>query len=156
MAAELPVDVTAAVKAANNNKYGIPESATAGYAYTIKLNPNAKWENGTAINADTYIYSMKELLNPKLMNYRDRPLSALPTPLSRTKVLKTLMQSLLSTVRKSLTLTGITPSAIPTIPRLRSGPVLLRTRWLRPLSPSTRCSPSSRTLLLILGAIPRQ
>ena len=70
MAAELPIDVTADVKAANNNKYGIPASATAGYAYKIKLNPNAKWENGTAINADTYIYSMKELLNPKLMNYR--------------------------------------------------------------------------------------
>ena len=70
MAAELPVDVTEEVKAADNNKYGIPASATSGYAYKIKLNPNAKWENGVAINADTYIYSMKELLNPLLMNYR--------------------------------------------------------------------------------------
>lgn len=70
MAADFPVDVTEAVKNADNNKYGIPASATSGYAYTIKLNPNAKWENGVAINADTYIYSMQELLNPKLMNYR--------------------------------------------------------------------------------------
>lgn len=70
MAAELPIDVTEEVKAANNNKYGIPESATSGYAYKIKLNPNATWENGVAINADTYVYSMQQLLNPLLMNYR--------------------------------------------------------------------------------------
>jgi ABC-type transport system substrate-binding protein len=70
MAAELPVDVTEAVKNLDNNKYGIPESATSGYAYKIKLNKNAKWENGVAINADTYVYSMQQLLNPQLMNYR--------------------------------------------------------------------------------------
>ena len=70
MAAELPIDVTEEVKAADNNKYGIPESATTGYAYKIKLNKDAKWENGVAINADTYIYSMKQLLNPQLLNYR--------------------------------------------------------------------------------------
>ena len=70
MAAELPIDVTEAVKAADDNKYGIPEGATSGYAYTIRLNPDARWENGEPINADTYVYSMKELLNPKLMNYR--------------------------------------------------------------------------------------
>ena len=70
MAAELPVDVTEAIKALDNNKYGIPESATSGYAYKIALNPNATWENGVAINADTYVYSMKQLLNPQLLNYR--------------------------------------------------------------------------------------
>ena len=69
MAAEMPVDVTEAVKAAHP-EFKIPESATAGYAYTIKLNPAATWENGVAINAETYIYSMKELLNPLLKNYR--------------------------------------------------------------------------------------
>ena len=68
MAAELPVDVTEEIKA--TGKYNIPESATSGYAYKIALNPNATWENGVAINADTYVYSMKQLLNPALTNYR--------------------------------------------------------------------------------------
>lgn len=70
MAADFPEDVTEAVKALENNKYGIPESATSGYAYKIKLNENAKWEDGTKINADTYIYSMKMLLDAKYLNYR--------------------------------------------------------------------------------------
>ncbi len=70
MAAELPVDVTEDVKKIDNNKYGIPESATKGYAYKIKLNPNAKWSNGEAINADTWIYSAQKLFDPKLLNYR--------------------------------------------------------------------------------------
>ena len=69
MAASLPVDVTEAVKAAHP-EYNIPESATSGYAYTIDLNPNATWENGEKINADTYVYSMKMLLDPKYQNYR--------------------------------------------------------------------------------------
>ncbi len=66
MASELPIDITETVKA--NAKYGIPEDATKGYAYRIKLNPNAKWENGEAINADTYVESMKRLLDPNLQN----------------------------------------------------------------------------------------
>ena len=69
MAASMPVDVTEAVKAAHP-EYNIPESATAGYAYTIDLNPNATWEDGTPITADTYVYSMKKLLDVNLMNYR--------------------------------------------------------------------------------------
>ena len=68
MAAELPVDVTEEVKA--TGKYNIPESATSGYAYKIALNPAATWQDGVAINADTYVYSMKQLLNPQLTNYR--------------------------------------------------------------------------------------
>ena len=43
---------------------------TSGYVYEIRLNPDAKWENGVAINADTYIYSMKQLLDSKMRNYR--------------------------------------------------------------------------------------
>ncbi|MBQ0110284.1 MAG: hypothetical protein KBS44_08440, partial [Clostridiales bacterium] len=45
-------------------------SITEGYVFEIKLNPDAKWENGEAINADNYIYSMKQLLEPKMKNYR--------------------------------------------------------------------------------------
>ncbi len=46
------------------------EDTTSGYVFEIKLNPNAKWEDGTPINADSYIYSMKQLLDPKMRNYR--------------------------------------------------------------------------------------
>ena len=69
MAASEPVDVTEQVKA-EHPEFNIPESATAGYAYTIDLNPAATWENGVAINADTYVESMKRLLDSKLLNYR--------------------------------------------------------------------------------------
>ena len=70
MAGAMPVDVTEQVKALEGNPYNIPEDATQGYAYVIALNPNATWANGEKINADTYVYSMQQLLNPVLMNYR--------------------------------------------------------------------------------------
>ncbi len=70
------VDVTKENQA-DLTKYGctLPEGATAdtteaGYVFEIKLNPDAKWENGVAINADSYIYSMKALLDPAMRNYR--------------------------------------------------------------------------------------
>ncbi|MBQ9165774.1 MAG: hypothetical protein IJX71_02435, partial [Oscillospiraceae bacterium] len=69
MAADFPVDVTEQVKA-EHPEYGIPESATEGYAYVIDLNPAAVWEDGTPINADTYVYSMQRLLDSSLLNYR--------------------------------------------------------------------------------------
>ena len=69
MAASLPVDVTEQVKA-EHPEFGIPESATAGFAYTIDLNPDACFSDGTPITADDYVESMKRLLDPKLMNYR--------------------------------------------------------------------------------------
>lgn len=69
MAASMPVDVTEAVKAAHP-EFNIPESATQGYAYTIDLNPNAVWEDGTPINADSYVYSMQQLLDVTKLNYR--------------------------------------------------------------------------------------
>lgn len=69
MAAADPVDVTEQVKA-EHPEFGIPESATAGYAYTIDLNPDAVWEDGTPINADTYVYSMQQLLDSSKLNYR--------------------------------------------------------------------------------------
>lgn len=46
------------------------ETTTEGYVFEIALNPEARWENGEAINADNYIYSMKQLLNPEMKNYR--------------------------------------------------------------------------------------
>ena len=47
-----------------------PATITEGYVFEIKLNPNAKWEDGTPINADSYITSMKYLLDPEMLNYR--------------------------------------------------------------------------------------
>ena len=46
------------------------EDTKSGFVFEIKLNPDMKWEDGTPINADTYIYSMKQLLNPDMRNYR--------------------------------------------------------------------------------------
>ena len=43
---------------------------TEGYVYKITLNPEICWENGTPINADTYIYSMQQMLAPEMKNYR--------------------------------------------------------------------------------------
>jgi len=37
-----------------------------GYVYEIALNPDLCWEDGTPINADTYIYSMQQLLDPDM------------------------------------------------------------------------------------------
>ena len=58
-------------------KYAVslPEGKTAaditeGYVFEIKLNPDAVWENGEKITADDYIYSMQQLLNSKMRNYR--------------------------------------------------------------------------------------
>ncbi|MBQ9383157.1 MAG: hypothetical protein IJT87_02855 [Ruminiclostridium sp.] len=65
MAAALPEDVTADYV----GKYGISEGDKAK-AFKIALNPDACWEDGTPINADSYIYSYRELLDPKMMNRR--------------------------------------------------------------------------------------
>ncbi len=69
MAAALPVDVTEKVKA-EHPEFNIPADAKEGYAYVIDLNPLATWEDGTPINADTYVYSMQQLFDPLMKNYR--------------------------------------------------------------------------------------
>ena len=69
MAAAMPVDVTEDIKK-SHPQFNIPADATKGYAYTIKLNEKATWQDGTKITADTYIYSMQQLLDVKYLNYR--------------------------------------------------------------------------------------
>ncbi len=64
-AAEMPVDVTADYV----GQYGIVEGEEAK-AWKIALNPNVAWSDGTPINADTYIYSMQQLLDPLALNRR--------------------------------------------------------------------------------------
>ena len=65
MAQGAPQDVTGSYA----GQYGIRVGET-GKAWYIALNPNACWADGTPINADTYLYSYKELLNRKMMNRR--------------------------------------------------------------------------------------
>lgn len=66
MAAADPVDVTARYA----GTYGVPEDAQEGYAFEIALNPNACWDDGTPITADTYVESMKRLLDSGMKHYR--------------------------------------------------------------------------------------
>ena len=65
MAAAMPVDVTSEYV----GSYGIAEGESAK-AWKIALNPNAKWENGDPINADDYMYSMQQQLDPKALYRR--------------------------------------------------------------------------------------
>lgn len=68
MAEEFPEDVTS--KYAGDPIYNVPADATENYAYLIKLNKNAKWEDGTPITADDYIYSYIQVINPDMKNAR--------------------------------------------------------------------------------------
>lgn len=65
MAAEMAEDVTAQYV----GQYGIQEGDV-GKAWRIPLNQLAAWEDGTPINADTYIYSYQQLLDPIQLNRR--------------------------------------------------------------------------------------
>lgn len=65
-----PIDITASLTAEQKEKYGIPADADKGYAYTIKLNKDCVWQNGEKITAEDYVWSMSQLLDPKLQNYR--------------------------------------------------------------------------------------
>ncbi len=64
-AAEMPVDVTAEYV----GSYGVAEGET-GKAWRIALNPAVCFDDGTMVNADDYIYSMQQQLNPKMLNRR--------------------------------------------------------------------------------------
>ena len=65
MAAELPTDVTSQYV----GRFGVEEGES-NKAFRIKLNQNAKWNDGTPITADDYIYSMKQQLDPEQLNRR--------------------------------------------------------------------------------------
>ena len=65
MAEALPTDVTASYV----GKFGVKEGEK-NKAFRIKLNKAAKWQDGTAITADDYMYSMKQQLDPEQMNRR--------------------------------------------------------------------------------------
>lgn len=70
MATGDPVNVTSTY----SGRYGITaadaDNTKAGKAWEITLNPDATWENGTAITADDYVWSMDRLLSPEMKNNR--------------------------------------------------------------------------------------
>lgn len=59
-------DITATYE--DREKWGITEEE--GRVFRIDLNQAACWEDGTPINADTYIYSMQKAIDPEMKNYR--------------------------------------------------------------------------------------
>ena len=61
-------DVTASVDA----KWGYTDAqkAEGGYAWKITLRDDLKWDDGTAITAADFVYSMQQLLDPAFMNFR--------------------------------------------------------------------------------------
>lgn len=69
MAADFPVDVTEEVKA-SHPQFNIPESATTGYAWRVKLRDGLKWDDGTPITAQDFVDSLERCLRPELLNYR--------------------------------------------------------------------------------------
>lgn len=65
MASEYPVDVTSQYV----GQYGIV-AGDSNKAYSISLKTNLTFDNGDAINANTFVESMKLLLNPEAKNFR--------------------------------------------------------------------------------------
>ena len=65
-------DVTATLE--GREKWLTPDAEgnlpTEKLIYKISLNPLAKWADGTPINAETYVYSMQQMLDPAMKNYR--------------------------------------------------------------------------------------
>lgn len=62
-------DVTDSYKDSDKEKWGIG-AGEKGRVWEIKLNKDACWEDGTSINADSYVNSLKLLLDSKMKNYR--------------------------------------------------------------------------------------
>lgn len=65
MASAMPVDVTAQYV----GRYGIEEGDT-GRVYQISLKHNLKYDNGDGINANSFVRSVQNLLNPAAANFR--------------------------------------------------------------------------------------
>ena len=69
MATDFPIDVTKDY-AGEEAGWGIEEGVESGRAYRIPLRDDLKWQDGTVINAESFVDSAKKLLNPEAGNYR--------------------------------------------------------------------------------------
>lgn len=72
MAKKLPTDASATLTEADIAKYGLPEGADSmdGIRWKVELRNDLKWEDGTKITADDFVWSMKALLDSKMQNHR--------------------------------------------------------------------------------------
>jgi ABC-type oligopeptide transport system substrate-binding subunit len=76
MAASEAVDATGTLTEDEVEQYGLTKDEdndalwTSGQKWVIDLNQAATWEDGTAIKADDYIYSMQQMINPQMQNFR--------------------------------------------------------------------------------------
>ena len=73
MAKELPLDATSTLTDEEVSRYRMEvdtdkngEKFTKGQKWLVKLNPNAVFEDGSKITADTYIESLKRVLDPQM------------------------------------------------------------------------------------------
>lgn len=48
-------------------KYGVQEDATSGQAFRITLRNDLKWDDGTPIDAEDFVFTMEQQLNPKYL-----------------------------------------------------------------------------------------
>lgn len=55
---------------AGDANYAVPTGATRNYAYRITLRDDLKWDDGTPIKAQDFVYTMKQQLDPLFKNYR--------------------------------------------------------------------------------------
>lgn len=53
---------------AGNEKWGIPAGTTGNRAWKLTLRNDLKWNDGTAIKAEDFVYSMEQTLDPKFKN----------------------------------------------------------------------------------------
>ena len=53
---------------AGNEKWGIPAGTTGNRAWKLTLRNDLKWNDGTAIKAEDFVYSMTQTLDPKFKN----------------------------------------------------------------------------------------
>ena len=66
---ELAADYATDVTADYVGQFGI-QAGDEGRAFKIPLKQNLKWEDGTPINADDFIYSYQQLIDPQQLNRR--------------------------------------------------------------------------------------
>lgn len=69
MAEGEPKDDSSSITDEEEDLYGVDKTEE-GTKWVIDLNPDAVWENGDQINADTYLYSMEKMLSPEMNNFR--------------------------------------------------------------------------------------
>lgn len=61
LAVSLPVDVTEEFA----GQYGIAPGTNRGYAFEIEIDPNAKWEDGNALNGDDFLFTINLMIDTK-------------------------------------------------------------------------------------------